>query len=238
VVAVPKALFVDGHSLAYRAFFALPDTLATAEGLPTNAVLGFAQMLLRIIEEEKPDYVAVAFDKGRPEFRVEEYAAYKAQRKPTPDKLRPQFGLIKDFLKTIRAAVVEVEGYEGDDILAALTDLARREGVEALLVTGDRDTLQLVGPGVKAVITLRGISETAVFDAEAVREKYGVEPARLPDLKGLVGDPSDNLPGVPGGRAEDRGRPPRPLRRPRDPSRPLGGGHPGEAPPGPRTPRR
>jgi DNA polymerase-1 len=198
VVAVPKALFVDGHSLAYRAFFALPDTLATAEGLPTNAVLGFAQMLLRIIEEEKPDYVAVAFDKGRPEFRVEEYAAYKAQRKPTPDKLRPQFGLIKDFLKTIRAAVVEVEGYEGDDILAALTDLARREGVEALLVTGDRDTLQLVGPGVKAVITLRGISETAVFDAEAVREKYGVEPARLPDLKGLVGDPSDNLPGVPG----------------------------------------
>jgi len=198
VVAVPKALFIDGHSLAYRAFFALPDTLATAEGQPTNAVLGFAQMLLRIIEEEKPDFVAVAFDKGRPEFRLEEYAEYKAQRKPTPDKLKPQIPLIKEFLQALRAAVVEVEGYEGDDVLAALTDLARREGVEAVIVTGDRDALQLVRPGVRAVITVRGISETVTFDSRAVEEKYGVPPERLPDLKGLSGDQSDNLPGVPG----------------------------------------
>lgn len=198
VVRVPKALFVDGHSLAYRAFFALPDTLTTAEGQPTNAVLGFAQMLLRVLEEEKPDYLAVAFDKGRPAFRLEEYAAYKAQRKPTPEKLVPQLGLIKEFLQALGAPILEVEGWEGDDILAALTDLARANGVETLIVTGDRDTLQLVGPGVKAIITLRGISETAEFDAAGVKAKYGVEPAKLPDLKGLVGDPSDNLPGVPG----------------------------------------
>lgn len=189
---------MDGHSLAYRAFFALPDTLATAEGEPTNAVLGFAQMLLRIIEEEKPDYVAVAFDKGRPAFRLDEYDQYKAHRKPTPDKLRPQFALIKEFLGALGAAVVELEGWEGDDILAALADLAKGGGVETLLLSGDRDTLQLVGPGVKAIITLRGISDTHLFDAQAVEERYGVEPARLPDLKGLVGDPSDNIPGVPG----------------------------------------
>ncbi|MCL6580373.1 MAG: DNA polymerase I [Firmicutes bacterium] len=193
-----KALLVDGHSLAYRAFFALPDTLETAEGQPTNAVLGFAQMLLRVLEEERPDYVAVAFDKGRPAFRLEEFADYKAHRRPTPERLRPQFDLIKEFLDTLGATVVEVEGWEGDDVLAALTDLARREGVEVLILTGDRDTLQLVGPGVKALITLKGISETAVFDEEAVRARYGVDPARLPDLKGLAGDPSDNLPGVPG----------------------------------------
>ncbi len=189
---------MDGHSLAYRAFFALPDTLATAEGEPTNAVLGFAQMLLKIIEEVKPDYVAVAFDKGRPAFRLDEYDQYKAQRKPTPDKLRPQFALIKEFLGALGAAVVELEGWEGDDILAALADLATDGGVETLLLSGDRDTLQLVGPGVKAIITLRGISDTHLFDAQAVQERYGVEPARLPDLKGLVGDPSDNIPGVPG----------------------------------------
>ncbi len=198
VIEVSTALFVDGHSLAYRAFFALPDTLATAEGQPTNAVLGFAQMLLRILEEEKPAYLAVAFDKGKPAFRLEEYADYKAQRKPTPDKLVSQFPLIREFLAALGAPVVEVEGWEGDDVLAALADLARGEGVETLILTGDRDTLQLVGPGVKAIITLRGISETTKFDAQGVKEKYGVEPAQLPDLKGLVGDPSDNLPGVPG----------------------------------------
>jgi len=195
---VSKALLVDGHSLAYRAFFALPDTLATAEGQPTNAVLGFAQMLLRILDDEKPDYLAVAFDKGKPTFRLDEFADYKAHRKPTPDKLRPQFALIKEFVGTLRAPTVELEGWEGDDILAALADLVRAHGIEALILTGDRDALQLVGPGVKAIITLRGISETSKFDAEAVREKYGVYPAQLPDLKGLVGDPSDNLPGVPG----------------------------------------
>jgi len=198
VAAIPKALFVDGHSLAYRAFFALPDTLSTAEGQPTNAVLGFAQMLLRILAEEKPDYIGVAFDKGKPEFRMKEYPDYKAQRKPTPDKLRPQFPLIKEFLGALRAPVVEVDGWEGDDILAALTDLARKNGVEVLILTGDRDTLQLLGPGVKAIITLKGISETALFDAKVVEEKYGVEPPRLPDLKGLMGDASDNLPGIPG----------------------------------------
>ncbi len=193
-----KALLVDGHSLAYRAFFALPDTLATAEGQPTNAVLGFAQMLLRILDEEKPDYLAVAFDKGKPTFRLDEFADYKAHRKPTPDKLRPQFALIKEFVGALRAPTVEVEGWEGDDILAALADLTRAQGIEVLILTGDRDALQLVGPGVKAIMTLRGISETSKFDAEAVREKYGVDPVQLPDLKGLVGDPSDNLPGVPG----------------------------------------
>jgi DNA polymerase-1 len=198
VARVSKALFVDGHSLAYRAFFALPDTLATAEGQPTNAVLGFAQMLLRILEEEKPDYLAVAFDKGKPAFRLEEFAEYKAHRKPTPEKLRPQFALIKELVVALGGTAVEVDGWEGDDILAALTDLARSREIETLILTGDRDTLQLAGPGVNCIITLRGISETSKFDADAVREKYGVDPSQLPDLKGLVGDPSDNLPGVPG----------------------------------------
>lgn len=198
VIDISKALFVDGHSLAYRAFFALPDTLATAEGQPTNAVLGFTQMLLRILDEQKPDYLAVAFDKGKPTFRIDEFAAYKAHRKPTPDKLVPQFPLIKEFVGALGAPILEVEGWEGDDILAALTDTARSAGVETLILTGDRDALQLVGPGVRAIITLRGISETTEFDAAAVKARYGVEPGKLPDLKGLVGDPSDNLPGVPG----------------------------------------
>ena len=193
-----KAVFIDGHSLAHRAFFALPDSWVTAEGLYTNAVYGFVTMLIRLLDEEKPDYLAVIFDTGRPTFRHAEYGEYKAHRPGIPNRLRAQLPLLKETLEVLRVPVYEVEGYEADDVLATLARHGCEAGAETLIVTGDRDFLQLAGQGIKPVLTLRGISETVVFDAEAVRERYGVGPEQFVDYRALVGDPSDNLPGVPG----------------------------------------
>jgi len=193
-----KAVFIDGHSLANRAFFALPDSWVTAEGLYTNAVYGFVTMLIRLIDEEKPDYLAVVFDTGRPTFRHTEYGEYKAHRPGTPDRLRAQLPLLKETLEVLRVPVYELEGYEADDVLATLARHSREAGAETLIVTGDRDFLQLAGQGVKSLLTLKGVSETAVLDAGAVRERFGIEPDQFIDYRALVGDPSDNLPGVPG----------------------------------------
>ncbi len=192
-----KAVLIDGNSLFHRAYYALP-AFRTSEGQPTNAVYGFVSMLLRLLDEENPQFVAVAMDKGRLTFRHEEYAAYKAHRKAMPEELASQLPLLKAVLEAMKIPVVEKEGYEADDLLGVLARRFRAAGCQVLLVSGDRDVLQLVDEGIEAMITRRGISEVERWDVEAVRGRYGIEPGRLPDLKALMGDPSDNIPGVSG----------------------------------------
>jgi DNA polymerase-1 len=192
-----KLVILDGNSLAHRAFHALP-LLSTTTGYFTNAVYGFTTMLQKIIRQEEPDYLAVAFDAGRLTFRNEEYDQYKAQRKPTPDELRPQFPLIKKVLAALRIPFLEVEGYEGDDVIAEVVRAGEKKGLGILIVSGDRDLLQLVTEQTKALLTRKGISDLECFTPERVQEKYGIDPAQIADYKGLKGDQSDNIPGVPG----------------------------------------
>ncbi|MET0690375.1 MAG: DNA polymerase I [Candidatus Binatia bacterium] len=193
-----KVLLLDGHSLAYRAFFALPDTLVTSSGQVTNAVYGFTAMLLKLLADERPQGVVVCFDKGAPQFRLDRYAEYKAGRAATPDLFKQQLPLIREVLGSLRIPTVELEGYEADDLLATLTKHAREEGCEVILVTGDRDILQLVRDGVAVIMTRRGISDVIRYDAPAVVERYGVTPEQWIDFVALKGETSDNLPGVPG----------------------------------------
>src|SRR5499426_4629753 len=148
-----KVLLLDGHSLAYRAFFALPDTLVTSSGQITNAVYGFTAMLIKLLADERPDAVVVCFDKGAPRFRLERYSEYKAGRAETPDAFRQQLPLIREVLASLRIPMVELEGYEADDLLATLTKCFKQKGSEVVIVTGDRDILQLVGEGVSVIMT-------------------------------------------------------------------------------------
>ncbi|MFN4179881.1 MAG: DNA polymerase I [Armatimonadota bacterium] len=194
---MPKLVVVDGHSLLYRAFFAVPP-LSTKEGTPTNAVYGFLRMLLKLWREEQPDYFAVTFDAPTPTFRHRAFAEYKATRTKAPDAFRPQVPLLKQLLKTMGIAFWELEGYEADDLMGVIAQKARQKGLQVILVTGDMDALQLVGEGVTVLMPKRGISEMERYDAERVLQEFGVPPERIPDLKGLAGDNSDNLPGVPG----------------------------------------
>ena len=193
-----KVILIDGHSLAFRAFFALPDTLVTSSGQITNAVYGFTAMLIKLLADERPDAVVVCFDKGAPQFRLDRYAEYKAGRAETPDTFRQQLPLIREVLKSLRIPMVELEGYEADDLLATLTKHLRQEGNEVLIVTGDRDILQLVGGGVSVIMTRRGISDVIRYDNAMVLERYGVTPEQWTDFVALKGESSDNLPGVPG----------------------------------------
>jgi len=193
-----KLLVLDGHSLTYRAFFALPDTLATTSGQVTNAVYGFTAMLIKLLGDERPQGVAVCFDKGRPAFRHDRYSDYKANRREQPDILREQFPLVREVLDTMRVPVIELEGYEADDLLATLARQAREQGDDLVIVSGDRDVLQLVGDGVTVMMTRRGISDIVRYDHDAVIEKYGVAPEQWTDFVALKGETSDNLPGVPG----------------------------------------
>lgn len=192
-----KLVILDGNSLAHRAFHALP-LLTTTTGLFTNAVYGFTNMLQKVVRQENPDYLVVAFDKSRPAFRLQEYADYKAHRKGTPEELRPQLPLIKRILRALKIPVLELEGYEADDLIGTVVKAAEREGLQVLIVTGDQDMLQLVSDNTHALITRKGISELERFNADEVIKKFGVTPEQFTDLKGLVGDPSDNIPGVPG----------------------------------------
>ncbi|MFN3422276.1 MAG: 5'-3' exonuclease H3TH domain-containing protein, partial [Armatimonadota bacterium] len=194
---MPKLVVVDGHSLLYRAFFAVPP-LSTKDGTPTNAVYGFLRMLLKLWREEQPDYFVVTFDAPTPTFRHRAFAEYKATRAKAPDAFRPQVLLLKQLLKTIGIAFWELEGYEADDLMGAVVQKARQKGLQVILVTGDMDALQLVGEGVTVLMPKRGISEMERYDTERVLQEFGVPPERIPDLKGLAGDNSDNLPGVPG----------------------------------------
>ncbi|MDR1998000.1 MAG: DNA polymerase I [Candidatus Margulisbacteria bacterium] len=195
----PKLYLIDGHSFAYRAFFALPPTMMTTDGQPTNAVYGFSKMLFGIIEEKKPAALAVAFDLPQPTFRHEMYAGYKAQRPPSPEEFRSQVPLIKAILRAADIQIFEAAGYEADDVLGTLAYKAVEAGYSAVIVTGDRDALQLVNEHIHVLMPQKGLSEAKEFDLAAVEEKYsGLKPAQIIDLKALMGDPSDNIPGVPG----------------------------------------
>ncbi|WP_420038572.1 DNA polymerase I [Promicromonospora sukumoe] len=194
----PRLLLIDGHSMAYRAFYALPDTLATSSGQITNAVYGFTSMLTNLLRDEQPTHMAVAFDAGRVTFRTERFPEYKGTRDATPDAFKGQVPLIKEVLDTLRINFIELAGIEADDILATLSTQAKAAGMEVLVCSGDRDTLQLVNGDVTVLYPKKGVSELARMDPEAVEAKYGVPPERYPDLAALVGETSDNLPGVPG----------------------------------------
>ena len=193
-----KVLLLDGHSLAFRAFFALPDTLVTSSGQVTNAVYGFTAMLIKLLADERPQGVVVCFDKGAPQFRLDVYADYKAGRAATPDLFKQQLPLIREVLDSLRIPMVELEGYEADDLLATLAKHAREEGFDVIVVTGDRDILQLVRDGVVVIMTRRGISDVIRYDRPTVLERYGVTPEKWIDFVALKGETADNLPGVPG----------------------------------------
>lgn len=193
----PKFIIIDGSSLVHRAFYALP-LLTTASGQYTNAVYGFATMLVKLLDEYKPDAIVVAFDKSKITFRNEIYGQYKAHRKATPTELSEQFPLIHQLLDAFGITIIEQAGYEADDIIGTMTTKAIQASYEVMIVTGDRDALQLLQPSVKVMLTRKGISDMEVFDTEAFQIKYGVNSSQLIDLKGLMGDSSDNIPGVPG----------------------------------------
>jgi DNA polymerase I len=192
-----ELFLIDGNSLAYRAFFALPESIGTSDGRPTNAIYGLASMLVKIIDEHSPAGVVVAWDAGMSGREVT-YDLYKAQRKPRPDLLREQWPNLMPLVEAFGYTNVKVEGYEADDVIASLVRQAREQGIPVMVVTGDRDAYQLVGEGVRVMSTSRGITETKIYDSAAVEERYGVPPERITDLMGLRGDTSDNIPGVPG----------------------------------------
>ena len=194
-----RLLLLDGHSLAYRAFFALPvENFSTTTGQHTNAVYGFTSMLINVLRDEQPTHIAVAFDKSRQTFRLEEYPEYKAGRNKTPTEFSSQLPLIQEVLDALRITYLLKDGYEADDIIATLATQANAEGLEVLILTGDRDSLQLVNDATTVLYPMRGVSELARMTPEAVETKYGVPPHRYPELAALVGETSDNLPGVPG----------------------------------------
>ena len=194
-----RLLLLDGHSLAYRAFFALPaENFSTSTGQHTNGVYGFVAMLINVLRDEDPTHVAVAFDVSRATFRSEEYAEYKAGRSATPDAFAGQIPLLREVLDALNITHVQLDGYEADDIIATLATQGREAGMDVLICSGDRDTLQLVDEGTTVLYPKKGVSDLARMTPGAVTEKYGVGPERYSDLAALVGEASDNLPGVPG----------------------------------------
>ncbi|MEZ5218141.1 MAG: 5'-3' exonuclease H3TH domain-containing protein [Ilumatobacteraceae bacterium] len=194
-----KVLLLDGNSLTYRAFFALPTDMATAGGQVTNAVFGFTSMLINLIKDHQPDSIVVAFDRPEPTFRHERNPDYKANREAAPDILRQQMGLVREVVSALGIVSVDEAGWEADDIIATLTHRIAAEGDDVIIVTGDRDSYQLVSdPHVKVLYNRRGVSDYAFYDEAGIMERTGVTPALYPQYAALRGDPSDNLPGVPG----------------------------------------
>jgi DNA polymerase-1 len=194
----PRELFlIDGNSLAYRAFFALPESIATSDGRPTNAIFGFASMLVKILTDHGDVPTVVVWDAGM-SGRKEISEEYKAQRTSRPDLLQQQWPHLQPLVEAFGYPNVRVEGFEADDVIAALVDRAREQDIPVMVVTGDRDAYQLVAPGVRIMTTSRGITDTKVYDREGVIERYGIPPELVPDFIGLKGDTSDNIPGVPG----------------------------------------
>ncbi|MFT3662112.1 MAG: DNA polymerase I [Gordonia sp. (in: high G+C Gram-positive bacteria)] len=195
----PTLMLLDGHSLAYRAFFALPaENFQTHTGQATNAVYGFTSMLINLLRDEEPTHVGAAFDVSRQTFRSEMFPEYKAQRSKSPDEFRGQVDLTKDVLDAMGIPVIAIEGYEADDVIATLATRADAQGYRVLVVTGDRDSLQLVNENITVLYPKRGVSELTRFTPEEVEKKYGLTPRQYPDYAALRGDPSDNLPGIPG----------------------------------------
>lgn len=195
----PRLLLLDGHSLAYRAFFALPvENFSTTTGQHTNAVYGFTSMLINVLRDEAPTHLAVAFDVSRQTFRSEQYADYKANRSASPSEFAGQVSLVKEVLDALRIPYVEKAGFEADDVIGTLATQAMAEGFEVLICTGDRDSFQLVNEHTTVIYPMRGVSEMKRMTPEAVEERYGLPPQMYPDLAAIVGETSDNLPGVPG----------------------------------------
>jgi DNA polymerase I len=190
-------MLIDGHALIYRAFHALPP-LSTTKGELTNAVFGFTSMVLKAIQELQPDYIACTFDRPKPTFRHEEYKEYKAQRPPMPSELSSQIKRVRQMVDTLCLPVFELDGYEADDLLGTLAHQCAQQGVLATIVTGDLDTLQLIGPLVRVYAPRGRMSDIVVYDEDKVRERFGISPIQTIDFKALKGDPSDNIPGVPG----------------------------------------
>jgi DNA polymerase I len=198
-VATGRLLLLDGHSLAYRAFYALPvENFSTASGQPTNAVYGFTSMLINALRDLDPTHIAVAFDVSRTTFRSEAYEGYKATRAKTPEEFRGQVDLIRDVLTAMGVRFLEREGYEADDLIATLATQAEASGMDTSIITGDRDAFQLVSPATTVLYPRKGVSDLARMTPEAIEEKYGLTPGQYPDFAALRGDPSDNLPGIPG----------------------------------------
>jgi DNA polymerase-1 len=194
-----RLLLLDGHSLAYRAFFALREVeMSTTTGQPTNAVFGFTSMLINLLRDEEPTHIAVAFDVSRKTFRSDAYAEYKAGRSETPSDFRGQVELIREVLDALRIPVLMAEGYEADDVIATIATRSAAAGAQVLICTGDRDALQLVTPQVTVLYPRKGVSDLTRFTPEEVQAKYDLSPAQYPDFAALRGDPSDNLPGIPG----------------------------------------
>ena len=194
-----RLLLIDGHSMAYRAFFALPaENFTTAQGQHTNAIYGFATMLLSLLTTEKPTHVAVAFDVSRKTFRSEIFPEYKANRAKTPDEFRSQMSYLHELVTAFGITTFEVEGFEADDIIATISKQAERENAEVFICTGDRDSFQLVNEKTTVLYPKRGVSDLTRMTPDAVQEKYGMSPEQYPDFAALRGDPSDNLPSVPG----------------------------------------
>src|SRR5215218_902888 len=194
----PRELFlIDGNSLAYRAFFALPESIATSDGRPTNAIFGFASMLVKILTDYGPVPTIVVWDAGM-SGRKEISADYKAQRSSRPDLLKLQWPHLRPLVEAFGYRNISVEGFEADDVIAALTEQAKLRDIPVMVVTGDRDAYQLVDDGVRIMSTSRGVTDTKVYDRQGVIDRYGIPPELIPDFIGLKGDTSDNIPGVPG----------------------------------------
>jgi len=192
-----KLILIDGNSIAYRAFFALP-LLNNDKGIHTNAVYGFTMMLSKILEEEKPTHILVAFDAGKTTFRHETYSEYKGTRQKTPPELSEQFPLIRELLDAFGIERYELENYEADDIIGTMSKLAEEEGFEVTVISGDKDLTQLASPKTTVMITRKGITDMEAYTPKHLQEKYGLAPKQIIDMKGLMGDTSDNIPGVPG----------------------------------------
>src|SRR5215207_411015 len=192
-----RIYLIDGYSLLYRAFYALPQSIATSSGLPTNALYGFTSMVLKLLDSEEEVGLGVVWDSGKPAFRMEIFPEYKAQRSSMPEELKAQLDHLDEILEAMNIPAIRAEGFEADDVLATLSKRIS-EGTELMIVTGDQDAMQLVDGRVKVLRTTRGVSETKTYGREEVIEEYGVTPEQIPDYKALVGDPSDNIPGVRG----------------------------------------
>lgn len=193
---VKKFILIDGAGLVYRSFYAIQAKLTDSFGSPTNAVLGFTNILLNIIASQKPDYIAVAFDKKGPTFRHEAFKEYKATRIKAPQELYDQIPKVKEVIRAFQIPVVEADGYEADDVIATLAKQAEKSDVEILVATGDFDIFQIVDIKTKILYPEKGFKESVVFGDEEVVAKYGIKPSQVPDYKGLCGDSSDNIPGV------------------------------------------
>src|SRR5262245_17549433 len=192
-----RLVLIDGHALLFRAFHALP-ALTSPKGELVNAVFGFVQMLLKACSDLKPNYLVATFDTSSQTFRRAEFAAYKGTRAPTPEGLPHQVDLVQQLLESMQVPIYRLEGYEADDLLGTLSCQAAQRGLETIILTGDTDALQLVGPHVRVLTSRRGFTDTVLYGEEEVQQRYGLAPRQLTDLRALRGDSSDNIPGVPG----------------------------------------